>query len=98
VSGIGPHGIVPAMRRPALALFDYLAEVQDATGTPSTVDRTRRLTGSALAPGHLRTFRASVSSRARPIRPTPAPVSVCQRKVVRPRCLAERARAFPQVS
>jgi ornithine--oxo-acid transaminase len=40
----------------------------------------------------VRTFRASVSHRARPIRPTPAPVSICQQKVVRPRCLVERAR------
>jgi hypothetical protein len=48
--------------------------------------------GRSIQMGHLRTFRASVSHRARPIRPTPAPVSICQQKVVRPRCLVERAR------
>src|SRR5260370_11914996 len=54
--------------------------------------RTHKGRSDRAALGHLRTFRASVSHRARPIRPTPAPISVCQQKVVRPRCLVERAR------
>jgi hypothetical protein len=84
VAELSRTSAITPWRRPAFLPHRHsLASPQKLTSGPNE---------KLVAMGQLRTFRASVSHRARPIRPTPAPVSICQQKVVRPRCLVERAR------